>query len=106
MDNQGNSAILQILRTELPDLKERYGVEQIGLFGSFARNEQREDSDIDLVVVLSRPLGLKFIELAEYLEMILGRKVDLITAATLTANLSNPRRAHIARDIQKAVIYV
>ena len=98
--------ILKIIRKEMPILQQRFGVEQIALFGSFARNEASEESDIDLVVSLSRPLGFTFIELAEYLEEKLGRKVDLITASTLEMGIADPRRTHIAQDIQESLIHV
>ena len=73
------ATILTILKKEMPYLRERFGVEHFALFGSFARDEAAENSDIDLVVSLAKPLGFAFIELAEYLEEKLGRKVDLIT---------------------------
>ena len=99
-------AILKIIQKEMPTLRQRFGVEQIALFGSFARDEASENSDIDLVVSLSKPLGFAFIELAEYLEEKLGRKVDLITTTTLEVGISDPRRAHIAKDIQESLIHV
>ena len=106
MRSLNRSAILKIIHKEKPFLRERFGVEQIALFGSFARQETSEDSDIDLVVSLARPLGFAFIELADYLEEKLGRKVDLITASTLETGIGDPRRAHIARIIQESLIHV
>ncbi|WP_019639214.1 nucleotidyltransferase family protein [Paenibacillus fonticola] len=67
------------LRTEKQYLKEHFYVEKIGLFGSFARNEQTENSDIDLLVEFSRPVGFEFLDLKDYLESVLGREVDLVT---------------------------
>lgn len=87
-------------------MREHFGVEKIALFGSFARGEATEDSDIDIVVSLSKPLGFAFIELADYLEEKLGRKVDLVTATTLEMGITDPRRAHIAKDIQESLIHV
>ena len=100
------SAILKAIQKEMPYLHEHFGVEQLALFGSFARDEAAKDSDIDLVVSLAKPLGFAFVELADYLEEILGRKVDLITATTLEMGITDPRRAHIARDIQESLIHV
>lgn len=60
-------------------LRETYGVEEIGVFGSFAQGDNNESSDIDMVVELSKPLGLDFFSLERYLEEYLGRKVDLAT---------------------------
>jgi predicted nucleotidyltransferase len=99
-------AILKIIRNEMPTLRQLFGVEHLALFGSFARDEASENSDIDLVVSLARPLGFAFIELADYLEEKLGCKVDLVTASTLEIGITDPRRAHIARDIQETLIYV
>jgi predicted nucleotidyltransferase len=59
-----------------------YGVKRIGLFGSHAKGAPSERSDVDLVVEFARPIGLKFIEFAEYLESLLGKKVDVLTPAS------------------------
>jgi len=106
MKVDSQSEILNTIKEEYPFLREHYGVEQIALFGSFARNEATEESDIDIVVSLTKPLGFAFFELAEYLEGKLGRKVDLITATTLEMGIADPRRAHIAKDIQDSLIHV
>jgi len=106
MKTQSRATVLKIIRKERPYLRENFGVERIALFGSFARDEANEDSDIDIVVSLSKPLGFAFIQLANYLEEKLGRKVDLVTAPTLESGITDPRRAHIARDIQESLIYV
>ena len=99
-------AILRILKKEMPYLRDHFGVNRVALFGSFARGEANEASDIDIVVSLSKPLGFAFIQLADYLEEKLGRKVDLVTALTLETGIADPRRAHIARSIQESLIYV
>jgi predicted nucleotidyltransferase len=106
MKTPSSSSIVKTIQRELPYLRQHFGVEQVALFGSFTRDEATEESDIDLVVALSRPLGFAFFELADYLEAILGRRVDLITASTLELGLSDPRRAHITRNIQESLIYV
>ena len=98
--------ILHILDREKPFLREKYGIERIALFGSFAQNIADETSDIDLVVHLSRPLGFEFVQLADYLESKLGRSVDLVTYNSLKRGELNPRRAHIARDITRMLVYV
>ena len=55
------------------------------LFGSFSREEQTPDSDVDILVLLdkSRPIGLKFFGMWSDLEDLLGRKVDLVSEGTL-----------------------
>ncbi|MFB5762569.1 nucleotidyltransferase family protein [Paenibacillus medicaginis] len=67
------------LRTEKQYLKEHFYVEKIGLFGSFARDEQTETSDIDLLVEFSRPVGFEFLDLKHYLEALFNRPIDLVT---------------------------
>lgn len=60
-------------------IREKYGVIILGIFGSLARGEQTEASDVDILVELERPVGLEYFELWDYLEKILDCKVDLIT---------------------------
>ena len=98
--------ILQTLRKELPYLQEKYGVERIAIYGSFAKGAQTGKSDVDILVQLMKPLGLEFIGLAYYLEEILGRKVDLATFDTLQRSMENPRYKHIAADIERTLSYV
>jgi hypothetical protein len=62
----------------------RLGVRSLALFGSTARSEARVDSDVDLLVDFARPVGLfGFLEVKSYLEYLLGRPVDLVTASAL-----------------------
>lgn len=90
----------------MPYLHQHFNVEQIALFGSFAHQTANENSDIDIMVSLSKPLGFAFMELANYLEGKLGRRVDIITKTSLEMGMNDPHRSHIARDIQKSLIYV
>ena len=72
--------IRQILQAQKPYLEEKYGVVEIGVFGSYVRNEQRPDSDIDILIELERPPRISLIglvELEHYLSDILGTKVDI-----------------------------
>jgi len=71
--------IKKILVDQKEVLRNRYGVKEIWIFGSYIRGEQSEVSDIDILVEFEKPIGLKFFELADYLEAILGVKVDLLT---------------------------
>jgi predicted nucleotidyltransferase len=66
-----------------PMLLEEYSVKKIGLFGSFADNTQTEQSDIDILVELEKPIGWKFFSLELYLEKIFNRKIDLVTKEAL-----------------------
>ncbi len=98
-------AILDVLRRELPDLRERYGVEELALFGSFAAGEATARSDVDLLVSFRRPPGLAFVELAERLEHTLHRKVHLVTKETVLREMESPRHRKIAVAIQEALVY-
>jgi len=76
--------ILKTIKKELPSLKEKFKVRSIGLFGSYAREEQTTVSDIDMLVEFEAPVGFfKFIELENYLSEKLGAKVDLVTPDAL-----------------------
>ena len=97
--------ILELLNKELPYLQQRYGVKSVALYGSFSKDRYTADSDIDIMVKLSRPLGFDFIQLAYYLEDVLEKKVDLITYKTLERSLDNPRYRHIAENIQRTLAY-
>jgi len=101
--NLTREAILQRLRLALPHLRRRYGVVRLALYGSFAQGLAEADSDVDLLVELSRPLGLEFVALAHYLERKLGRKVDLATFETFRQSLASPRYRDIAVKIQESL---
>ncbi|MGD0310183.1 MAG: nucleotidyltransferase domain-containing protein [Acidobacteriota bacterium] len=60
-------------------LTRRFPIRRLALFGSWARGEAREDSDVDVMVDVDPSIGLGFIELAEELERALGRRVDLVS---------------------------
>ncbi len=76
--------LIEILRQELPELKRKYRVENLEVFGSYVRGEEREGSDLDLLVEFSEIPGLfKFIELENYLSDKLGVKVDLVMKDSL-----------------------
>lgn len=65
------------LHGALPGLRARYGVSALAVFGSFARGEQTARSDVDLLVEFERVPGFEFVALADELEALLGRPVDL-----------------------------
>ena len=69
----------KILRENKRNLKEKYGISKIGVFGSHARGEQVEWSDIDVVVEFEKPIVMKFFEIWDHLEKIFDSKVDLLT---------------------------
>jgi hypothetical protein len=79
--------------------KKNYNVEELGVFGSFARGDNTQTSDVDILVRFSQPLGFfKFIELENYLTGLLGRKVDLVTEKAL--------KPAIKSDVLREVMYV
>ncbi len=98
--------VISLLKREMSSLKDKYGVEKIVLFGSYAKGTQRSKSDVDLLVSLRKPLGLEFVSLADHLEEILGRKVDVATFDHFKESFHNPRYKPIAEDIRKSMIYV
>ncbi|MEZ4708090.1 MAG: nucleotidyltransferase family protein [Caldilineaceae bacterium] len=72
------------LRSTLPLLRQQYHIKSLSLFGSYVRNEQRPDSDLDLLVTFQEePTLLQFVELENKLSDILGVKVDLVMSDSL-----------------------
>jgi uncharacterized protein len=75
--------ILDNLRDHRTSLSERYGIRTIAVFGSYVRQEQTPESDVDVIVEFDRPLGLAFVDLADELEGILGTRVDLVSRGAM-----------------------
>ncbi|WP_429884595.1 nucleotidyltransferase family protein [Geoalkalibacter halelectricus] len=91
--------ITRKLHNHLTELRQQFGVEKIGIFGSYARNEQRPESDIDLLVEFARPVGfVRFMQLEAHLQELLGIKVDLVTPKAL--------KPHMGKRILDEVRYV
>lgn len=79
---------LQILSERLPEMKRRFDVDRLSLFGSTARGEARPDSDIDLIVEFCGPATFdNFMGLKLYLEDLLGTRVDLATPRSIRSEL-------------------
>ncbi len=97
-----NKEIIAILKKELPNLKAIFGVKRIGLFGSYSKGIQREESDIDLIIEFEKPIGLKFVELSDYIEHLIGKKVDILTPT----GIKSIRVKKVAEDIKKSIVYV
>ena len=72
-----------------PILYRDFYVRKIGYFGSFSRNEQTEDSDIDILVEFEKPLGWNFFDLQDLLEEKLNRKVDLVSTKAVKKQLKD-----------------
>ncbi|PMP82826.1 MAG: nucleotidyltransferase [Caldisericum exile] len=91
--------IKRILLEKKEEMAEKYNVKEIGIFGSFVRGEQKKKSDIDILVEFEVPISMfKFLEFEEYLEGLLGVKVDLVSKKAL-----KPR---IGKHIMKEVILI
>jgi predicted nucleotidyltransferase len=71
--------IRQTLATRKVELARRFHVKNLAVFGSYARDEQKAESDIDLLVEFDGPVGVEFIDLANYLEDLLQARVDLVS---------------------------
>ena len=72
-----------------PVLFQKYFVERIGYFGSFSRNEQRSNSDLDILVSFKKPIGWEFFDLQEFLEKELNIKVDLVSEKAIKEQLKD-----------------
>jgi len=84
---KSNIEIENKLKELKPVLQRKYFVNKIGYFGSYSRNEQNENSDIDILVSFEKPLGWEFFDLQEFLENELKIKVDLVSEKALKKQL-------------------
>ena len=90
--------VIETLRDHKQILKDRYGVAQISLYGSFARDEANEDSDIDLIIDFDEtPNWHVFYGAQRYIESIFGRSVDV----SRSGNLRKEIQPHVNRDLTK-----
>jgi len=81
-----------------PELVKKYNVSSIGLFGSVVRDDfVPTKSDIDVVVDFSKPIGIEFVALAEYLEEKFDRKVDLVS--------KNGIKTGYFAEIEREIVY-
>lgn len=93
---------VKLLKEQRPYLAAEFSVSRIGLFGSYATGRVNRTSDVDIVVEFERPIGFRFIELVDYLENLLGRKVDVLTPA----GIQNIRIGRVAQSITQSIVYV
>lgn len=92
------TSIKKILTQLKPELTRKYFVNSIGLFGSIVRDDFTDQSDIDIIVDFSRPIGIEFIDLANYIESKLSQKVDIVSR--------NGVQPKYFRQIESEIIYV
>lgn len=89
-------AVMQLLEQHRETWRKRFGVRHLSLFGSIARDEAREESDVDVLVEFENPATFDgYIGLKTYLENIFQQKVDLATEAMIKPRL----RRHIEKDL-------
>ena len=86
------------LRQHKPELKKKYPVSGLGVFGSYARGEATNESDIDIVVEISGPMGLNFIAIADEIEGLFGIKTDVVPKRSI-----KPEYLH---NVEKDIVYV
>ncbi|MEW5759872.1 MAG: nucleotidyltransferase family protein [Candidatus Thermoplasmatota archaeon] len=88
--------IKRILRENKSDLKERFKVKNIGIFGSYVKSEQKKRSDIDILVEFEEPISLiEFVALERHLSELIGKKVDLVMKSALKPRIG----AHILKEV-------
>lgn len=81
-----------------PDLALKFYVDRIGLFGSVLRSDFSEQSDIDIIVEFKQPVGVEFIDLADFLESKFHRRVDLVSRKGI--------KPDYFAEIQNDIVYV
>ena len=91
-------SILLKLRKSKPELEKKYPLTNIGVFGSYARGEATEKSDIDIAIEIDGYMGLSFVALADEIETLLGVKTDLIPMRSI--------KPEFLQQIEKEIIYV
>jgi predicted nucleotidyltransferase len=92
--------LLALLMRKKELLKKNFGVIDLAIFGSYARNQQKKDSDVDIYVQLKQEAKTfdNFMELRFYLEEMLGKKVDLLTKESI--------REELQQKIFREAVYV
>jgi uncharacterized protein len=90
--------IKAIIRQIKPELVKKYHVRDIGLFGSVVRDDFSASSDIDIIVDFSQPIGIEFVDMAEYIEKMLQKKVDLVSRKGV--------RDKYFKAIEQEIVYV
>ena len=90
--------ILQILRKHKPELQRKYPISRLGVFGSYARGEATEKSDIDIAVEINGPMGLNFIAMADEIEELFGIKTDVVPKRSI--------KPQYLPYVEKDIVYV
>ncbi len=90
--------IITAIRTDLPTLRKSFGVNNIGLFGSYAKGKSTIDSDVDILVDLNPPYAKHYFDLLFFLEKKFGKKVDLVRRG-------EHLRSKFIKNIEDEIIY-
>ena len=88
--------IKQTLAEHKQELRDKFNVREIGIFGSYVRNEETKKSDVDMLVDFYEAPGWEFIDLEDYLSGLIGVKVDLVMKTALKPGIGR----HILREVQ------
>ena len=95
MDQLGRDEVLETLRAHKAALAERFGVTDVALFGSFARDQATDTSDVDILAEFESAPGWKrYFGAQAYLEELFGRSVELVTMAEVRHEI----RPYVERD--------
>ena len=91
--------IKEILKKQKPAIRTKYGVKEIGIFGSYVRGEQKKKSDVDVLVEFEKPISLlKLVNLENFLADLIETKVDVVPKEDI--------RYELKERILKEVVYV
>lgn len=90
--------IIKTLEQKKPELQKKYPISRLGVFGSFARGDATETSDIDIAVEIIGPMGLNFVAMANEIEDLFGTKVDVVPTRSI--------KPDFLPSIEKDIIYV
>ncbi len=91
--------IKEVLQKHKEEFRKPYGLKGIGIFGSYIKGEQKEKSDLDILVELDKPIGfVRFMRLENALSQLLGVQVEMVTRKSL--------KPHIGKRILQEVKYV
>lgn len=80
--------VIETITEHKKEIKKKYGVKKIGVFGSYVRGEQTETSDVDLLVEFEKPTFDNFMDLLFFLEDLFGKTVDLTTNRGMSPYIS------------------
>jgi uncharacterized protein len=90
-------SILDKLKQYKPELERKYPITNIGVFGSYARGEATDKSDIDIAVEIDGVMGLNFVEMADEIESLFGIKTDVIPKRSI--------KPEYVQQVEKDIVY-